>query len=410
MTYADRCEARRFCSIGKGGLGGILGGLAGGALDFAAPELGVPLALATGGGSFLGSTAQGLASGEPFGKAALGGLESGAITAGLTGLGEGLTTGDVFAAPGAAATGPLGSLFGATPGAADVVGAAPVTPVTETPLTAGVASAPALTPAAAAGGAPAAGTGVGAPVAGIAGTTGAAPGDVTGALSAPPTLTQGIGTAGPTSGGALSSDPGVFYTPGTAQPLTTGGTADLGNAAAPESFGSKLISYIGQNPGLLLAGGGLTEALLRGNAPIPGLDALKSQAALEAAQGNQNLTALQTGQLPQGAQAAIDQAQEAAKATTASEFARLGMTGSTSEAQAIAGIEQASAAQKFKDLMDVANLGLGEVGGANSLYTQIMQTQLAQDQATQDAIARLSAALAGSTGAVRTATGTSATA
>ena len=72
-----------------GGLGGILGGLAGGALDlFGVPEAGIPLALATGGGSALGSTIGGVASGEPFGKAITSGLESGAITGGLTGLGE----------------------------------------------------------------------------------------------------------------------------------------------------------------------------------------------------------------------------------------------------------------------------------------------------------------------------------
>ena len=439
MNHAEEYEFRRGLFLGGGGLGGILGGLLGTGLDFLVPGAGIPLALASGLGSGLGGFAQGAISGEPIGKAALGGLESGGISAALAGLGEGLTTGNVLAAPGAAATGPLGSLFGSAGATAGdvgtgVAGTAPVAPVTAAPLSAGGAGT-ALAPGAATGGAPAAGPGAGASVSGIGGTTGAVPGDVSGALSttpaggggsyfmggltndappsvtagsAPATLTQNLGTTGPVGGSSLvpsgGSDTitgggGIGSFDAAGNPVAAGNpTATDFSGGAGGDAGSKLLSYIGQNPGLLLAGGGLTEALFKGNS-TPGLPALQTEAGLEATQGNQNLSALQTGQLPAGAQAAIDQAEQGAKATTASNFARLGMTGSTSEAQSEAGIEQAAAAQKFGDLSQVSQLGLRQLGAANSLYTTIMNTQLAQDKETQDAIARLAAALGGSTGA-----------
>ena len=117
-----------------------------------------------------------------------------------------------------------------------------------------------------------------------------------------------------------------------------------------------------------------------------------------AGQGNQALKALQTGQLPAGAQAQVDQATDAAKATIRSNFARMGASGSSSEAEALAGIDQAAAATKFQDLNTVTQTGLQEVGAANNLYTTIMNTEIASDKETQDAIARLSAALAGAHG------------
>lgn len=377
-----------------GNLGGILGGLAGGALDlFGFPEAGIPLALATGAGTALGSTAGGLASGENVGKALTGGLESGAIGGALSGLGELATTGDFLAAPGAAATGPLGSLFSGAGSAADVGatsgvgsaatsapatigGTAPVTPVTAAPL----------------GGAPAAGASGGVPASGLASTTGATPGNISGALPVAPgaNLTQDLGGASPAAN--------TFFSPGTDTPIAGNlPTTDIGSSV-PGGGGSglgKIGDYISKNPGLLLAGGGLAESMFSNNS-IPGLKSLQNQAGLEAGQGNQALSALQTGQLPAGAQAQLDQATEAAKATIRSNFARMGASGGTSEAEALAGVDQSAAATKFGDLSQVAQLGLQEVGGANNLYTSIMNTQLAQDKETQDAIGRLAAALAGS--------------
>jgi hypothetical protein len=430
MNHAEFYEARRRLFIGGGGIGGILGGLLG---SLIAPEIGIPAALATGAGSFLGGLGGGAATGEPLGQAALGALPGAVLSGGVAGLGDLASTGDFLSA-----SSPIGNLLGSGASTAGATGAASA-PVAAGPVTAGAAATPALAPAAAAGAAPAAGAGAGVPVSGIAGTTGATPGDVSGALAsspvlgpsattpaggggsffsggltsntpAPATLTQNLGTAAPTGGTSLTTPsdfsgggptPNVTGFDASGNPVITGSGAAQdfsGGAAGPASLGSKLASYLTSNPGLLLAGGGLATALMEGN-NIPGLSTLQSQAGLEATQGNQNLQALQTGQLPAGAQAAIDQAEQAAKATTASEFARLGMTGSTSEAQSEAGVEQAAAAQKFNDLAQVSQLGLQEVGGANQLYQTIMNTQLQQDQETQNAIARLSAALAGSTGA-----------
>lgn len=442
-NFADLYERRRLLMLGGGGLGGILGSILGGLV---APELlpaFVPAALATAGGAELGGTLGGVAGGEKIGQAALGALP-GAATAGIgTGLTNLASSGDFLGSvTPLSGISSLPSGGGASAGAASGAAAAPVT--------AGGGAGGAVAPTAAVGATPAAGTAVGSP-AGIGAGVGSSPANIGGALETTPILgpstTTGVGGGGSFFQGALNTS-GLTNNPpaseistapttltqslGTSAPLTspdvavagpqdfTGGggggvfgvsgaggvTQDAsGGSFTPPSAGSQLASDIERNPGLLLAGGGLLEAISQGNS-IPGIGALKTQAGLEAGQGNQNLQALQTGALPAGAQAGIDEAAQAAKAQISSQFARLGLTGSTSETEALASVDQQAASQKFNDLMSVSQLGLQEVGGANSLYSQIMQSEIQSDQQTQDAIARLAAALAGSTGAVRGATGT----
>jgi hypothetical protein len=213
-----------------------------------------------------------------------------------------------------------------------------------------------------------------------------------GAFSAPATPTQATGAAGPTSDLA---------------PGFTEGASDF-TSGPGGGFGSDALSFLGKNPGLPIAAGGLLLNLMRGNS-IPGLSNLqnsaRSQQALAGqltAPGIQEANALLTGQLPAGAQAAIDQSAEAAKAATASRFASLGIPGSSMEAQAIGAIDQQAAAQKFADLSQVSQQGLNQIrtaqgftNEADLLNNNIMNTQLQQDLLTQQAIANLAASLAG---------------
>ncbi len=345
-----------------GGLGGILGSLGGLGLDFAFPELGIPLSLATGLGGGLGSLFGGLASGEKLGPAALGGLESGALSGALSGIGEVAAGNDFFAAPGG--TG-ISGLFGGADNAA-------------APSTAGIAASPSSI------------------------TSTALP-DLTSASAAVPTdnLTAAATTGGPL-GPSLTSSNVIPASGIPSSPLAT--SADmpgLQSTATDSSFasgatgtGSKILDWIKSNPGILLGGGGILASLLMNN-NTPGLGTLQNEANMQAAQGNQMARSLQTGQLPAGAQAALDQAMQAAKATTHSTDASLGISGSTMEGQSVAGIDQAAAAQKFGMLKDLTSMGLQEVGAADSLYKTIMDTEIAQDRATSDAISRIAAALAG---------------
>lgn len=371
---------------GKGGffnggsIGGILGSLGAGALDIAFPEIGIPLSLATAAGGFIGGTAGGVASGEDFGKAALGGVESGAISGLTAGAGNVIGGGDFFGAPatsiaagpaGAAGeAGPLGdvgAVGGALAGSADPIigGAAPT-------LAGGdIGALPAAT-------------------AGVGGTS------VTPAAGVPASVTGG--GFDPTGNANIDS----ILSSASSNPANSNIAADItadptgtGAGRGISGFGSDVLHYAGEHPFQLAGAGALALPLLMGGGKTPGLTDIQNQANLEAQQGNQLSRALQTGQLPQGAQAALDNAMQAAKATARSNFAGLGISGSTQEAQALSGIDQTSAAQKFKMLTDVTNTGLTQVGAADSLYKTIMQTELSQDAQTSAAIARIAAALAG---------------
>lgn len=339
------------CFGGKGGLGGLLGGLAGGALDFAFPEVGIPLALATGGGGFLGN----LLGGGDLKGAATEGLALGAAG----GLGS-LAAGGEFlgAAPG---TGISGAFGGGSAAAGDVAGTA--------------------------GGA--AGAGAALPGAASSLITGSDP--ALAATAAPTSLTA-TGAATPAvTGSAVGSAAGVPSTTDAAATATDfGGGGDLSGG----TLGSKILNYIKSNPLAVLSAGAAAYPLLQGNT-VPGLSDLQNSAKLQATQGNQMAQALSTGQLPQGAQATLDNAAQAARARVRSEYGSMGLTGSTLEADKLASIDSETASQKFGMLKDVTNSGLTAIGNSDKLLETIMQTEISQDKATADSIARLVAALAG---------------
>lgn len=404
-------------------IGGILGTAVGAALSLFAPEFGIPLALASGGGGFLGSTAESLAEGKPFGQALEKGAVTGAISGATAGAGNALGGGEFFGAP----AGDISSFFGAaspeaaatTAGTAGTsIGGANIAPLAGgegigAPLTAGAAG-----PGAATGG-------------GIGASVGAEAPQIGGALSS---LPQSLGEAGPAGSigpaGAIGPSTGIGspgYSslspsaqvsadvgPVTGNNLVSGGgtgipgigtgadipgaTAGLYNAPAADAgaggFGNKALDFAKNNPALLLAGGGLAASTMFNRTP-PGLENIKGQAATLSAAGTPLLNSLKTGALPPGGQASLDQGTSAAKATVRNRFAGMGLSGSSQEADALASVDQAAAASKYNELLKSAELGLRETGQANELYKTILTTQLSQDQATQQAIARLAAALAG---------------
>jgi len=447
---------------GGGGIGGLLGDVLGGIGGAVlAPVLGpLPLALDVGVGSAIGGTVGGIASGEKPGQALLGGIEAGGLAGVGTGLGE-LAAGQGFLGT----ANPLGGILGGTTdtaalaapgGASDLLlpGAVPGGPAAVAPASAGAAGvgatvAPPVVPAAAVaapGPGTAAGIGAGATPGSLAPSTGAASAAessaaIQGALPTAPTqlaatgpaasgapggtLTQSLGTAAPTgtAGTALTTPGGGDFATGLGSTGPGGGYLNAsgdwvplsagpggGGDVPPSSglFGGSTGQFLKDYGGLGLAGGGLLMSMLMNNSiPYAGPQAGSAASGLRTGNaligtGQQEANALLTGQLPPGAQAAIDQATTAAEATVASNFAGLGLSGSSMQDQAIAGIQQAAAAQKFADLQGVAQTGLSQINAgqnsinaANQVYSNLMNTQLQQDYLTQLAIARMSAALAG---------------
>lgn len=387
---------------GGGGIGGILGGLGGLGLDLFAPELGIPLALATGGGSFLGSTLGGVASGEKFGKAALGGLESGALSGGLSGLGELATTGNFLGSFGGGA----GDAAGAGAADASAAGSTALPGVTGTQLASAasptavsdtVAAAPAAAPSTA---------GLGAAAASSAGAGG--PADLAAintAAAGNPSLAGGVSNALTSSAGnADVGTPDILYGTGYQSYGGSGLPGDIGGniTTGPsqgflQDAGSSALNFAKSNPGLLLGGGGILASLLMNNS-IPGLSNLQSQESTLQNLGAQNLRAGQTGQIPGGEQAQLDAAERAAEASTRSQFSREGIAGSTMENQSLVGDQIAEAAAKNQIINQIMSQGAAELGSAGTLATSIMNTELAQNKDVQTAIGQLAAALAGSSG------------
>ena len=378
------------CNLGSG-LGDLLGTIGGGALDIFAPEIGLPLSLATGLGGALGGTVGGLASGEGLGKSLVGGLEGGALGGLAGGVGNVIGGGDFLGAPafgaGAASAAPVASDAAAAGGAASAAlpgaTAAGTQLASAAPLT--VSDTAALTPAATAGAgggiASSAGAGGPATLGQIASAAGSAPADVS----------AGVSSATPLFG----TD---WATPSAIQGGWDSVAAAGGSPLAPSSsLASTALNFAKNNPGLLLGGGGILASLLMNNS-IPGINALKQQEALEQGLGTENLQLAERGQIPGSQQAVLDAAEQAAEAQTRSTFGREGIGGSTMEAQAIAADKIAEAAQKNQIIQQIMNSGIAELGQSGTLANNIMTTEIAQNQDVQNAIAKFAAALAGSSG------------
>jgi hypothetical protein len=107
---------------------------------------------------------------------------------------------------------------------------------------------------------------------------------------------------------------------------------------------------------------------------------------------NQNLAnaALQ-GNLPGGAMVALQQALESAKATIRSNFAAMGLSGSSQEASALANAEASSIAEQFQIGQQIAQTGLSQVSAdmnlSDDLYSQILNADTARGSAVGTSIA-----------------------
>ena len=374
-------------------LGDIIGGIG---------SLGASLGGALGGAGAAGAGAAGLgeaaAAGAPLDLLSFGGADAalaGPVAAGAGGsaLGAGLATEPAFAssalglslpgldtsaaglgldALGGAAAGGLGA-GGISPSSAGLEGAAyPSGPL-------GAPAAPAsgpITPALSGGPAP---LGGGTGAAGLAGPSG---------IDAAPTI-------GPAGSGSAASDV----------------TAGAGRAATDTSgFGSFLSNNRGllTSLGLPLAATAASPLLSHFINPVPqqaGLQQLQQQEASLANQqqqlGSTLTNPLVTGQLPPQAAQEVSNAVNDAVSSTRARYASLGLTGSTMEADAIANIQNQRSAITFNIAQQMATTGQQAVSQASTalglqdqVYSQLMNAQVAQDTALQQAIARMAAGAA----------------
>jgi hypothetical protein len=210
---------------------------------------------------------------------------------------------------------------------------------------------------------------------------------------------SGVPTGNAPGGSAISGGSNVaggptdFLNPGTDDPLLGGISGGSSSQIAPD-FSSKLQSLLG-DPKSLLAALPLLMGSLQGGSQLPAEQQLAGQAKQSSNQAQALEAPLQTGQLPPGAQQAIDASTRSQKAGIASTFANLGLTGSTMELQAKQAVDRGTAAQTFQIADSLLSKGLVAQGQSQSAYSDLLRSQMAQDQMFQQALAKFAAGLAG---------------
>ncbi len=184
--------------------------------------------------------------------------------------------------------------------------------------------------------------------------------------------------------------------------LGIGAPAATGAASAPAPassggiggiLGDLGITKANALPAAIAAGGLLYDTSRSQN--IPGLTQLQSEANQFAAQGNQLQSYLQSGTLPTGVQSSIDEASQAAEAEIRSQYAAMGLSGSSMEAQALASVKENTAAQGASIAATLLSQGVNESQIASQLYGDLLTFNQQQNTATGSAISSLAEALAG---------------
>lgn len=217
-------------------------------------------------------------------------------------------------------------------------------------------------------------------------------------------IDSGSSNAGSALGGADSAGLTALSNPAN----TTGGISSL------LSSNPNLLTSLGLGAGV--AGIGLLES----NQSLPfqpqqtaaaghlqtDANAAGGEAASLFTTGNSLINPLETGQLPQGAQAEVQQYLAKQTADVKARYASLGQTGSTMETDAVNNVQQAGQALTFQIAQQMANTGLQATSqslqGLNisttanadvaNIYQNLMKAQISQNQSILSSIASFAGA------------------
>lgn len=396
--------------VGKGALGGAL---TGGTIGLA-PALGIS---GIGGTALLGAAGGALgaaATGQDLGRGAIGGAISGGLSGAMrtpTGVEAGSTAG----AGASAATGGVGAgASGALP--ADLTSQFTVGGAGQFPSTS-VLDGGAFNPYPSVPTAGVDSVAAAAPSAGVDGFS--LGGAATQPLSVSPMTAEGLGIGaanipeGFAAGPAANVTPEFDFTPRGAvgsslgpqqgqQTTARGGASQFNynDSTLGQVFDSlglpqnTVTEALAKNPGALIAGGGLAYNLL-GQKTDPNLDIMKRQAEEMNARGRTLSGYLESGTLPPGAQASINQAKEAAKAKIKSDYAARGMSGSSAELQDLNAVDARAQAQGFSMAAQLLDTGVRQTGLSSEIYANLANLNARRRASTGNAIANFAAALGG---------------
>jgi hypothetical protein len=196
--------------------------------------------------------------------------------------------------------------------------------------------------------------------------------------------------------------PALNFGPDPTAGIYTSG-AGGGNWSSDGGLGSSIMGLIQNNPGALLSGGLLASQLFRGNEQYPAEKQLQTLATNTGTQGAALSGYLQSGTLPPGAQATVDASRNAAEAGIRSADARLGISGSTMEAQQIGEAKQQAAGQQFLIANELLGQGAKYTNLSANIYDELLKSQAGTDQEFQKALMTFAGGLGGLRGGGSTA-------
>jgi hypothetical protein len=165
--------------------------------------------------------------------------------------------------------------------------------------------------------------------------------------------------------------------------------APAAGAAAPASG---IGGFLKDNSWLVPAAALAFEST-KANAPLPNQSQLQADANQLNASAKQLENYLSTGTLPPGLQAGITQASASAKAAIRSQYAAIGNSGSSAEAQDLAAVDSRADTQGSQIALSLLQQGVSQQGMADQLYMDLMNTALSQDQALGNAIGTFASSL-----------------
>ncbi len=198
--------------------------------------------------------------------------------------------------------------------------------------------------------------------------------DVSGGFPAGGTITTGA-TAAPAAGGTI----------------TTG--TNWGNLQS-DPLGT-LTSAVKNNP-LLAAGAlGMGYNMIKGDQQPKGYNQLQSEAQALGSQGAQLQQEALNNSLPPAAQAQLNEAANAMKAQIRTTYAQMGLSGSSMEAQQMAGVDAKVASEGYQMTQSLLQQGVQESNMASQLYAQLLNANSQQAAAQTSAIGNFAGALGG---------------
>lgn len=228
------------------------------------------------------------------------------------------------------------------------------------------------------------------------------------------TGTQGLSLGQPDTFSGFGQQPGGAGLSGAGE----GPNSALSNPAAkaPNSFGQfanqfstadaglnstnlgNLGNILASNPGAAIAAGGLGLDALKGNKQSGAEKNLEAQAGQLNSQGQQLENYLQTGTLPAGEQAGVNQALQSVIASIKSKYASMGMSGSSAEQQDIANAQSQAQSQAAQMQEQLLSTGISETGMSSQLYQELMKNSIANDSNLSNSISNFASAAAGGGG------------